>query len=213
MFITCVRRNFFNRTDWQWVKQGGGLVSHRHVPAGFFNAGEKAWFWLGVTLLGILMSITGLVLDFVGFGQTRWVLQVANYLHVAGATRDIAAAMGHIYNGTYGTPGAYPAMREGTVDENWAAAHHARWLEQVKNDTATDPANTDGVVTYAEANGVLPFDGAQIPTNPKAPAVGDGVAQVADINKWMKTAITIDWDSINANRPAWNARWNKTIEK
>ncbi|WP_431125677.1 ABC transporter substrate-binding protein [Variovorax paradoxus] len=63
----------------------------------------------------------------------------------------------------------------------------------------------------AQAN-VLQY-GAQIPTNPKAPAVGDGVAQVADINKWMKTAITIDWDSINANRPAWNARWNKTIEK
>lgn len=63
----------------------------------------------------------------------------------------------------------------------------------------------------AQAN-VLQY-GAQIPTNPKAPAVGDGVQQVADINKWMKTAITIDWDSINANRPAWNARWNKTIEK
>jgi len=63
----------------------------------------------------------------------------------------------------------------------------------------------------AQAN-VLQY-GAQIPTNPKAPVVGDGVAQVADINKWMKTAVTIDWESINANRPAWNARWNKTIEK
>ncbi|MDR6425229.1 putative spermidine/putrescine transport system substrate-binding protein [Variovorax paradoxus] len=63
----------------------------------------------------------------------------------------------------------------------------------------------------AQAN-VLQY-GAQIPTNPKAPAVGDGVQQVADINQWMKTAVTIDWDSINANRPAWNARWNKTIEK
>ena len=63
----------------------------------------------------------------------------------------------------------------------------------------------------AQAN-VLQY-GAQIPTNPKAPAVGDGVQQVADINKWMKTAVTIDWDSINANRPAWTARWNKTIEK
>ncbi|MDR6453558.1 ABC transporter substrate-binding protein [Variovorax paradoxus] len=63
----------------------------------------------------------------------------------------------------------------------------------------------------AQAN-VLQY-GAQIPTNPKAPAVGDGVKQVADINQWMKTAVTIDWDSINANRPAWNARWNKTIEK
>ena len=63
----------------------------------------------------------------------------------------------------------------------------------------------------AQAN-VLQY-GAQIPTNPKAPAVGDGVQQVADINKWMKNAVTLDWDSVNANRPAWNARWNKTIER
>lgn len=133
MFITFVRRNFFNRRDWQWVKQGGGLVSHKHVPAGFFNAGEKAWFWLGVTLLGIVMSVSGLILDFVTFGQTRWVLQVANYLHIAGAALYIAAAMGHIFIGTWGTPGAYQAMREGTVDESWAQAHHAIWYEQVRN--------------------------------------------------------------------------------
>ena len=60
----------------------------------------------------------------------------------------------------------------------------------------------------AQAN-VLQY-GAQIPTTPKTPAEGEGAAQVADINKWMKTAVTIDWESINANRPAWNARWNKT---
>ena len=63
----------------------------------------------------------------------------------------------------------------------------------------------------AQAN-VLQF-GAQIPTNPKAPVVGEGVAQVADISKWMKNAVTLDWDAVNANRPAWNARWNKTIER
>ena len=63
----------------------------------------------------------------------------------------------------------------------------------------------------AQAN-VLQF-GARIPTNPKAPVVGEGVAQVADISKWMKNAVTLDWDAVNANRPAWNARWNKTIER
>ncbi|MDR6860066.1 ABC transporter substrate-binding protein [Variovorax guangxiensis] len=55
--------------------------------------------------------------------------------------------------------------------------------------------------------------GSQLPTNPKTPASGDAAAQVAKINEWMKNAVTVDWDSINANRPAWNARWNKTIEK
>ncbi|MDB5817165.1 MAG: spermidine/putrescine transporter substrate-binding protein [Rhizobacter sp.] len=63
----------------------------------------------------------------------------------------------------------------------------------------------------AQAN-VLQFS-SQIPTNPKAPAVGEGATQVAEINKWMKNAVTIDWESVNASRPAWNARWNKTIER
>ena len=144
MFFTFVRRNFFNRNDWQWVKQGGGLVSHKHVPAGFFNAGEKTWFWLGVTLLGLVMSITGLILDFVTFGQTRYVMQVANYLHIGGSALYIAAAMGHIYIGTWGTPGAYEAMRYGTVDEEWARAHHALWYEQVKNGTVSGASRATG---------------------------------------------------------------------
>ena len=36
---------------------------------------------------------------------------------------------------------------------------------------------------------------------------------VAQISQWMKNAVTLDWDSVNANRPAWNARWNKNVER
>jgi len=131
MFFTFARKNIFKRWDWQWIKRGGGLASHQHVPAGYFNAGEKAWFWGGVTLLGLLMSATGLLLDFVNFGQTRYILQMANYLHIAGATLYIAASMGHIYIGTLGTPGAYQAMRHGMVDEEWARTHHELWYNEV----------------------------------------------------------------------------------
>jgi formate dehydrogenase subunit gamma len=136
LFFTFVHRNIIRRWDWEWVKSGGGMFTHKHVPADFFNAGEKSWFWLGLTLLGLVMSASGLVLDFVTFGQTRYVLQVANYLHVAGATFYIAAAMGHIYMGTLGTPGAYEAMRHGTVDEEWARAHHELWYEELKSGRA-----------------------------------------------------------------------------
>jgi formate dehydrogenase subunit gamma len=132
MFFTFLRRNFFRKIDWRWIRKGGGMLTHEHVPAGFFNAGEKAWFWLGVTLLGLVMSVSGLILDFIGFGQTRYVLQIANYLHLLGATFYIAAAMGHIYIGTWGTPGAYHAMRHGDVDEAWARAHHGIWYDEVK---------------------------------------------------------------------------------
>ena len=132
MFITFVRHNLFNRGDWVWVKRGGGLLTHEHVPAGYFNAGEKLWFWGGVVLLGLLMSATGLVLDFVNFRPTRYLLQWADSLHVAGSAFYIAFALGHIYIGTLGTPGAYTAMRRGTVDESWARAHHREWYEDVK---------------------------------------------------------------------------------
>jgi len=148
MFFTFLKRNFFNRADWQWVKKGGGLISHKHVAAGFFNAGEKAWFWGGVALLGLIMSVTGLVLDF-AVGQTRYVMQVANVLHVAAAAIYMVAAMGHSYIGTWGTPGAYEAMRYGTVDENWAKAHHQLWYQQMKTGVPPD-IDDDGNMVAGE---------------------------------------------------------------
>lgn len=135
MFFTFLRRNFFRRWDWTWIRQGGGLLSKKHIPADYFNAGEKIWFWGGVVLLGLLMSVTGLVLDFVTVGQTRYVLQIANILHIVGATLYIAASLGHIYIGTLGTPGAYEGMRHGTVDEEWARTHHEIWYQNVIDTT------------------------------------------------------------------------------
>lgn len=133
MFFTYLSRNFFQRRDWQWIKTGGGLVTHRHVPAGFFNAGEKLWFWGAVVVLGLIMSVSGLILDFVTFGQTRYVLQWANYLHIGGATLYIAGAMMHIYMGTIGDPDAYRAMRHGTVDVEWAREHHESWYDDLRS--------------------------------------------------------------------------------
>ncbi|QTD45697.1 ABC transporter substrate-binding protein [Ottowia testudinis] len=55
--------------------------------------------------------------------------------------------------------------------------------------------------------------GNQQPTNAKTQATGDGAAQLARMKEWMKTAVTVDWNAINANRPAWNQRWNRSIER
>jgi formate dehydrogenase subunit gamma len=139
MFITFVRKNFFRRWDWLWIKHAGGVFSHKEIPAGYFNAGEKLWFWGGVVLLGLVMSVSGLLLDFVNFGQTRYLLQIASYLHLVGATLYIVGAMGHIYLGTIGTPGAYHAMRVGTVDANWAKVHHELWYDEVTHITPPSP--------------------------------------------------------------------------
>ncbi|WP_334187943.1 formate dehydrogenase subunit gamma [Noviherbaspirillum sp.] len=155
MFATFLRKNLFRRWDWQWIRKGGGLVKHEHIPAGFFNAGEKIWFWGGVTLLGLLMSITGLMLNFPYFknvganiGLTRYLLQIADYLHIVGATLYIAASMGHIYIGTWGTPGAYQAMRSGHVDEEWARSHHELWYNEIANGPAPDDRFPHGATPH-----------------------------------------------------------------
>jgi formate dehydrogenase subunit gamma len=139
MFFTYLRHNHFQRGDGSWLLRLGGMFSHRHVEAPYFNAGEKLWFWIGVTGLGLLMAATGLVLDFPYRGEvgdvsafTRYQLQWAQVLHLAGAALYLAASFGHIYLGTIGSPGAWHAMWRGTVSERWAQAHHALWLDRLR---------------------------------------------------------------------------------
>jgi formate dehydrogenase subunit gamma len=138
MFVTFVKDNLWRAMDFTWFVKAGGLFSGEHVPSGRFNAGEKAWFWFGVTLLGLVIGASGLVLDlpdFVnlfGFHQTRAVMQTANVVHAIATVLFIALAFSHIYIGTLGAEGAYEAMRHGLVDEAWAKEHHEVWYEEVK---------------------------------------------------------------------------------
>jgi formate dehydrogenase subunit gamma len=131
MIITFVRDNAPRAYDWVWVRKGGGLFTGKHVPSGKFNAGEKGWFWIGVTLLGLIVSVSGLVLDFPNFGQGRETMQMANVIHGSAAVLYMVMSIGHIYLGTIGQQGSYDAMRHGTVDETWAKEHHEYWYRDV----------------------------------------------------------------------------------
>ena len=131
MFVTFVRDNLWRMIDFEWIAKAGGLLSGEHVRSGRFNAGSKVWFWFGVTLLGLVSSASGLVLDFPSFDQGRFVMQLANVVHAISAVLFIAMAFGHIYIGTIGAEGAYESMRLGLVDEAWAREHHELWYEEV----------------------------------------------------------------------------------
>ena len=132
MFLIYVKDNFWSAEDFKWFGNIGGVFKGKEYPSGRFNGLEKLWFWIGLVLLGIVMSVTGLVLDFPNWNQGREAMQLANTIHVIGAMLFIAAGLGHIYVGTIGMVGAYRAMREGYVDEEWAREHHALWYEEVK---------------------------------------------------------------------------------
>jgi formate dehydrogenase subunit gamma len=136
-----LKRNIWQPHDWRWLRRGGGFISKRDPGSGFFNAGEKLWFWGGVTLVGVPMIVSGLILLFPVFGQTRAMLSAADIVHLMGALLFVGAAFGHIYIGTIGMRGAYRAMRRGWVDETWAKEHHRFWYEDLREGRAQEASD------------------------------------------------------------------------
>ncbi|ADE14749.1 formate dehydrogenase, gamma subunit [Nitrosococcus halophilus Nc 4] len=126
-----MKYNLPNRVDWEWFKKMGGLVGDEHPSAGRMNGGEKVWFWL-IATVGVAVIVTGFILDFPNFGQTRSTMQSAHVTHVISAVIWLSAALGHIYIGSLGTEGALEGMVKGQVSAEWAKQHHDLWYEEVK---------------------------------------------------------------------------------
>ena len=135
-FLLFVKDNFWKAEDANWIAKAGGLLDGEHVPSWRFNFGEKFMFWFGVVFLGLAVSISGLIMDFPNFGQTRDTLQTVNIIHAVGALLFVCLMLGHIYIGTIGMEGAYAAMRTGQVDETWAKEHHELWYNQARQQPA-----------------------------------------------------------------------------
>ncbi|MGQ0544393.1 MAG: formate dehydrogenase subunit gamma [Betaproteobacteria bacterium] len=134
MVLIWIRDNLPRGYDWQWFgRVWGFFMRGEHIPSGRFNAGEKAWFWIGVVGLSIVVSYTGVILLFPNFDQTRAIMQEAWIWHVVAAIVYIALSLGHIYMGTIGVEGAYGNMRTGYTDETWAKEHHSIWHDEVKS--------------------------------------------------------------------------------
>ncbi len=134
LIILFAADNLPKAYDVQWLAKFGGMLDRSgktHVPSGKFNAGEKVFFWLMVCVLSVTLVVTGLILDFPNFNQTRATMQTTNLVHLIAGLLVIAMAAFHIYMGTIGTSGAYDAMRYGYVDETWAKEHHEYWYNDV----------------------------------------------------------------------------------
>ena len=131
--VMFVKDNLPRLYDIKWFANLGGMISGEHVPSGRFNAGEKVWFWIGVVVLSLIVSASGLVLLFPNFDQVRAVMIEANVVHAVSGGAVLAISLGHIYLGTIGLDGAYEAMRNGYVDETWAREHHEYWYNDVKS--------------------------------------------------------------------------------
>src|SRR6476660_3617050 len=117
IFLMWIAWNVPNRVDVEWLKEGGGMVGHKHPPAYRFNAGQKMIYWI-VVLGGTAVAVSGYFLMFPFYGTNIADMQAAQITHAIVAVLFVAAMIGHIYIGTVGMEGAFEAMGTGTVDLN-----------------------------------------------------------------------------------------------
>jgi formate dehydrogenase subunit gamma len=127
IFLMWVAWNIPTRVDVEWLKEGGGMVGHKHPPAYRFNAGQKMIYWI-VVLGGAAVAVSGYFLMFPFYGTNIADMQIAQIVHGIVAVLFVAVMIAHIYIGTIGMEGAFEGMWDGTVDVNWAKEHHSLWL-------------------------------------------------------------------------------------
>ena len=129
-FIFWVRYNIPKKMDLDWFKNMGGYIGEGPRPhIEKVNAGEKGWFWL-IAIFGTTVGITGVMLDFPIWQQTRFTMQVMHAIHAVVAVLFVTASLGHIYMGTIGVEGAFEGMWTGFVDTEWAKEHSDLWYEE-----------------------------------------------------------------------------------
>jgi formate dehydrogenase subunit gamma len=104
-----------------------GRLRGKRAPQGRFNAGQK----INATLTAaftLLFLVSGLLL-WLGERDTRFRFASTVVLHDGLMYVSVVLLVGHLYLALI-----YPATRHalrgitlGTVDEKWAARHHAKW--------------------------------------------------------------------------------------
>ena len=141
MFVYFIKHNWPAKGDLKWLFSAGGLFSKKHLKVGFFNAGEKLLFWLTI-LLGVALSVTGLLLLFPYYELTINQTQLALLIHAIAALVLIALAFGHIWM-VLTVEGTIDAMKDGNVDKNWAKSHHSGWYEKVNQSKTSNSKNPD----------------------------------------------------------------------
>ncbi len=163
--LIFVKDNIANGADFNWLAKAGGMLGHQ-VPSHRFNAAEKGIFWWGMTIPGLLMVASGLVLDkLLPMTYLRGDMQIALMVHICAAVVMLVMLIGHIYMGTVGVNGALKGMRTGWVDAAWAAEHHLLWFNDVR--AGKIAANRSGVAP-PDGTGVAPGADAPLPAVPRA---------------------------------------------
>jgi formate dehydrogenase subunit gamma len=124
--------------DRRWLKRLRAYATNEEPleaeDVGFFNAGQKLYFWI-IVVSALLFLITGLLMWFDNLSG-RWVVVISYVIHDLAALLMLAGFIIHVYEGTAHQPGTFRSMTDGTVSDAWAWTHHPAWYREV---TGRDP--------------------------------------------------------------------------
>lgn len=119
--------------DSRWMKRIKAYVTNTEKAepreVGFFNAGQKLYFWLLAFGL-VFLLITGVLIWF-DHVVPRWIVAISYVVHDIAALALLAGFILHIYESTAQQPGTFHSMIDGTVTDDWARTHHPAWYEEV----------------------------------------------------------------------------------
>lgn len=141
-FLNWVAPMAWKEADRRWLRRMRQYVTNEDAveseDVGFFNAGQKLYFW-AIVVSGILFLITGFLIwfdDVVG----RWIVAISYVIHDLAALLMLAGFIIHVYEGTAHQPGTFRSMIDGTVTENWARTHHPAWYRVVTDRSSHEKA-------------------------------------------------------------------------
>ena len=126
MFLIWVKNMFPAPYDILWIFILGGYLSKKKkpVPAGKFNAGQKAWFWLA-TAGGGIMAYTGYIIwqMEIDLDTVRLYVIIHNVLGMA----LVALFMTHVYMSLFAIKGSLESMLTGYKPKEEVDILHSRY--------------------------------------------------------------------------------------
>ncbi len=116
--------------DWQWVKVGGGYLSHKVKvpPMGKYNPGQKAYY-LAILAAGLVIAASGFAIWLIQ--GSRMLTIVSHLVHNLAFSLFIVAVPVHIYLGTVANPGTFRIMVYGTVPVEFAKKKYPKWMKEI----------------------------------------------------------------------------------
>jgi len=115
----------FVRRDLDWVRGGGCLRAARELPAGRFDAAQKAMFWV-LLALGVVSGLTmaASMVPLLGQAGQHLMFDVHRYVGLV----LLAVALWLAYWSLIARPGAWKGVVGGKVGRQWARRYHPDWF-------------------------------------------------------------------------------------